>query len=58
MFYNLQQKTLPFSTLAAAIQSDKKYRKQSSDEVDSLVFLPELVTSQIPYAIKMEKKID
>ncbi len=48
MFFGLEKNTLPFSTLAAAIKSDKLYQMKLAKKDHFQVVLPGIYLSQKP----------
>ena len=52
MFFDLEKNILPFSTLAAAIQSDRLYQMNLAKKDDFQVIFPETYLSQKPSAVK------
>lgn len=52
MFFNLEKNILPFSTLAAAMQSDRLYQMNLAKEEDFQVIFPGAYLAQRPAVIK------
>jgi UDP-N-acetyl-D-mannosaminuronic acid dehydrogenase len=52
MFFDLEKNTLPFSTLAAAIQSDRLYQMNVAREESFQVIFPEAYIAQKPAVVK------